>query len=218
MAEADYSMTQAAFQSDNGRFLADDRLLVRFFMKPWLDQAKSDAEKRPIYVEREYIEIRTPGNKDNVVCRPATHMDKDRFAEHYRKFKAREDQEAIEGTLLAEWPGITRSQCEELRFMNIKTVEQLATAPDNAAGRIMGFHGLKAKASKFLEAAASNATSEALAEAHRRIDELMERLDDKKPAKAAAPVAEATDEVAEAPVEDLGDVDVPAPARRRKKE
>jgi hypothetical protein len=215
MAEADYSMTDMAFSGENGRFKADDRLLVKFFMKPWLDQAKSNIEKRPIYVEKCYIEIRIPGNKDTVVCRPATSLDKQRFAEHFRKFEAREDQDAVVGTLLSEWPGINRSQVEELRFLNIKTVEQLATANDASAGRIMGFNGLKDRAAKFLETAAQNATDEALADAHKRIDELMALME--ATPQPTEPRAEA--EVAPDPVEeDQADSEDGAPKVRRRKQ
>ncbi len=67
-----------------------------------------------------------PGNKDTVIDDPASAHYKERFAEHFRRYEARESQEHIEGTILEEWAGITRSQCEEMKFLNIRTVEQLA--------------------------------------------------------------------------------------------
>ena len=104
-------------------------------------------------------------------------MDKRRFAEHWGKFQARESQEVVEGTLIEEWPGVTRSMAEELRYLNVRTVEQLATMSDSNAGGLMGINSLKAKAVSYLEASKDSATTEALAAANARIDELMKRLD-----------------------------------------
>jgi len=189
MQEADYSMTDSAFNADNGRYLGDASLLVKFFLHPRLNKAKSAAEGRPIYEELEYISIMQPGNKDSVVMRPGTAEDKLRFAEHYRKFKAREDQDAVEGTLLSEWPGVTRGQVEELRFFNVRTVEQLVAVSDAHTGRIMGFNMLKERAKKYLEASEDNKTAEALLAANSRIDELTSIME-----KMAARLKEAEEE------------------------
>lgn len=177
MNEADYSMTDAAFNSSNGRYLSDASLLVKFFLHPKLNPNKSAAEGRPIYEELDYISIMTPGNKDSILMRPATAEDKLRFAEHFKKYKAREDQEALEGTPLAQWPGVTRGQVEELKFFNIRTLEQLVGAPDSATNRIMGIQYLRQKAEAYLEAAVDNATAEALEAANRTIESLTARLD-----------------------------------------
>ena len=123
---------------------------------------------------------RKPGNKDSIVIRPATSMDKQRFAEHYRKFEAREDQEALEGTLLDEWPGISRSQCEELKYLNIRTVEQLAAVSDSNAQGVMGISFLKQKAEKYLEESKSGANEAKIAELEAKIRELSEKMSEPK--------------------------------------
>lgn len=161
MQELGLSETQAVFDQSAGRFRGDEHLLVKFFTHPRLDNTKSEEEGRPIYVDTPYIQIMAPGNKDSIVVRPATRDDKQRFAEHYRKYQAREDQDAVEGTLLEEWPGISRSQVEELKFLNVRTVEQLANLSDSNAQNIMGVHLLKDKAKKYLEEAGGNALKEA---------------------------------------------------------
>lgn len=178
LPEADFDLTQSAMQSGNpNRFGGDDRLRVRFYLHPKLNSARSEAEGRPIYEEIPYVEIMTPGNKDNIIQRPATDLDKQRFAERYRQFQAREDQERVEGTLLSEWPGITRGQVEELKFFQIQTVEQLAVLSDSNSQNIMGVQMLKQKAREYLENAKESATSQALADAQAQIAALTARLD-----------------------------------------
>ena len=174
--EAEHGLTDLAM--NNGRYHGDENLLVKFFKHPKLDSQETKEKGRPIYKEVPYIQIMQPGNKDSIVIRPATKMDKSRFVEHFRKYEAREDQDAVEGTLLDEWAGITRSQCEELKYLNIKTVEQLAAVTDSNAQGIMGVAFLKEKANKYLEGAESAATAEALADLQAKYESLMTQMAD----------------------------------------
>lgn len=162
MIESEYGTTELAM--NQSRFHGDQTLLVRFFMHPWQDKSESSEQGRPIYVEKPYIEIMQPGNKDSIIKRPASERDKQRFPEHWRKFQAREDQDTVTGTLLDEWPGVTRSQCEELKFLNVRTVEQLAEIADSNAQNIMGIAVLKQKAQRYLEASKEERATAALAE------------------------------------------------------
>lgn len=208
LAEAMHDTTDLAM--NNGRYHGDQYLLVKFFMHPRLSSTKSAAEGRPIYVEQPYIQIMQPGNKDSIVIRPATVMDKSRFAEHYRKFEAREDTDGIEGTLLDEWSGITRSQCEELKYLNIRTVEQLANMSDSNAQNVMGIAFLKTKASNYLEASKDEATAEALATAREQIELLKAQF---------AALQAGVDDTAPAGNNDPADpspAPAPKPKRRRK--
>jgi len=156
LMEAGHGVTDLAM--NNGRYHGDENLLVKFFNNPRINSAKTKEAGRPIFEEIPYVQIMQPGNKDSIVIRPATDMDKARFTEHFRKFEAREDQEKVEGTLLDEWAGITRSQCEELKYLNIKTVEQLASVSDSNAQGIMGIGYLKEKATKYIDDSAGEAT------------------------------------------------------------
>jgi len=134
----------------------DAQLLVRFFYKSSEDKAQTEIEGRPMFKEVEYCEIRIRGNRDAQACRPATHADKNRFPRHYEAFKKRVEMPE-EGTPLAEWPQISRSQIEELSFAGIKTVEQLSLASDSNLGRMQGGLTLKQRAARWLESA--NATA-----------------------------------------------------------
>ena len=151
--EALHGTTDMAMNSQRSH--GDETLLVKFFLHPKQNQIKTKEAGRPIFEDIPYIQIMQPGNKDSVKVAPATARDKQRFPEHYRKFVAREDQEALEGTPLREWAGVTASQCKEFEFLNILTVEQLAAVSDSNGQGIMGLGFLKEKAAKFIENANS---------------------------------------------------------------
>jgi len=179
LQEADYGVTQNAMNTSN-RYIGDETLLVKFFTHPRLMRKESEEAQRPVYTDTAYIQIMQPGNKDSIIQRPARAMDKDRFPEHWSKFNARESQE-VEGTRLEEWPMITRSQVEELKYMNVVTVEQLVGMSDANAQGLMGIQLLKQKAVKFLEHSqeeAANAKLEAkLTERDEQIAALMARVE-----------------------------------------
>lgn len=137
----------------------DKRLFVRFSTIPKKNEAKSKEAGRPIFEDVEYIEILTPGERD-YPHRPVREGDKERFATQYERWKRTGEGEALEGTPLSEWPGITRSLVEELRFFNVRTVEQLAGMADSNCQKIMGGQTWKQKARDYLERAQANAPME----------------------------------------------------------
>ena len=163
MQEAEMDITELAHNTR--RTQGDEYLAVKFYLQEQKDTQKSEEAGRPIFRDVEYIEILQPGNKDNIIRRPATKMDKSRFPQHYQMWKARtvDSQEQVVGTPLTEWAGITRAQAAELSFFNVKTVEQLANMADSNTTGMMGLQGLKQKAVKYLESSADQATVDALA-------------------------------------------------------
>ena len=206
MEIADYDITEMAMGSEQGsqgmnrnnpyRQEGDENLFVRFFMHPRQNPAKSAEEGRPIYEEVPYIEIMQPGNKENIVSRAVRKAEQLRFPKQWDAFQSGEEQ-ALEGTPLEQWPALNRSQVEELRFFNVRTVEQLANMSDAHSQNFAGIQSMKQKALVFLELAkgeTSNATSivarmealEALLEAEKenklalqaRVEELEAEEDD----------------------------------------
>ena len=161
LQEAGCDMTEQAI-GNAGRFAKDDSLYVRFYSHPKQDPVKSAEEGRPIFNDTEYVSIMVPGDKTSIIERPARDMDRQRFAKHYAAFK-NDAEEVLEGTPLAAWPGLTRSQVEELRYFNIRTVEQLATVSDSHAQKFMGINTLRNKAQAYIEAAAGNAATDKMA-------------------------------------------------------
>jgi hypothetical protein len=154
--EADMDLTNMAMDIDRGRhsrYAGDDHLLLQFFMQPIPNDEKSAKEGRPIFDDVEMIRIMVPGDKDSMICRPIHPDDKQRFSRQYQSWKANNDGDVIEGTPLSEWPVITRAQVEELKFFNVRTVEQLANISDAHSQKFMGIQMLKQRAKDFLEAA-----------------------------------------------------------------
>lgn len=148
MQTADFNPNDFAH---SGQREADKSLLVKFFIKAKEDKAASIKEGRPIFKDREHIDIKIPGNRNSGACRPATPADIQRFPEHYAAFKQRTDNDVDVGTPLIEWPVISRSFAEELAFFHVKTVEQLATMADIQVGKFMGGFDFRAKARLWLE-------------------------------------------------------------------
>jgi hypothetical protein len=178
MQEADMSLTNMAMGGNTARNAGDEHLLVRFYLHPKMDKTASQEEGRPIYKEVPWIHIMQPGNKESIIHRVATDMDKARFSEHFRKFEARESQDVMEGTPLSEWPGISRAQAEELKFFNVYTVEQLCGMSDSNAQNFRGMGELKRRAQAFLDISKVNADAEALAAAEKRNQELEDTVAD----------------------------------------
>lgn len=133
---------------------------IRFTTEAVKDEAASEVAGMPKYRDVDYVEIRIPGDKYNVVKRPLHAGDKQEFARQYEAWKA--GQKAGEsGMPLAELPGIAGSQVKELQYANVHTVEALAGLPDSAASAIGGnLFSLRDKAQKYLAHAKDGATAE----------------------------------------------------------
>jgi hypothetical protein len=135
------------------------RIFLCFEMHPKKDEEKSTAEGRPVYTDMEYIKIRAPGERD-VVHRPVSQSDKQRFAQAYRAWKDGTSDASVTGTPLSEWPGCTRSQVEEMAYFGIRTVEALASVTDGNVKNVGPILALRQKAKDYLEAARANAPAE----------------------------------------------------------
>jgi hypothetical protein len=136
--------------------------------------AKSAKAGRPVFEDREEVELRYPGSK-NYSVHPATgfsHWESDpisgeqvqvtyaeRFAHQYRQFKAHAIQTKA-GTPLSEVMFLTEARRAELRAFNIYTVEALAVVEGQEL-KNLGPHGrdLKNKAIEYLDEAKGHAPS-----------------------------------------------------------
>ena len=176
LAEADMSVTQMAMGGENSH-VGDEQLLVKFFIKAKENQTMSREAGRKIFVDTEYIRIIQPGNKDSIVERPASEMDRNRFKQHYAAFKSREgDQERIVGTPIEAWHVPSPSQVAELKYMNVLTVEQLAGLSDANIQGMMGINVLKQKAKAFLDVSETAKAAEEMSELRSTNERLQEQL------------------------------------------
>lgn len=174
-AEADFGMTQMAIEeSQRGGFDQDSKLFVTFSLKPHADKEKTKIEGRPIFSPREYITIMVPGDKLNVVSRPASDLDRRRFSQKYAAFKAGQAQ-AESGTPLESVPWISREQVEELKFFNVRSLEHLANLSDVHAQKFLGINTLRQRARDHIQLAKEQAPALRLtAELRQRDDKIAE--------------------------------------------
>ncbi|HUZ12663.1 MAG TPA: hypothetical protein VMU93_07445 [Caulobacteraceae bacterium] len=151
----------------------------RFCVKAMHLPFASQGAGRPIYEDREFVEILIPGDRRAVAFEPVSEAHVARWPAEYQAFRAGREA-PLEGTPLADWPnsGLTRSRVEELAYFNIRTVEQLAEVSDALLANLgMGARALRQTARKFLEVAArGTAPLERLVAENLRLKDEVERL------------------------------------------
>ena len=130
----------------------DSKLWIRFFMDAEQSIEESEKAGRPIYSEKEFIEIRIPGDKDEIRVRPVRYSDTQMYPRQYAAFKQGLEQ-PVTGTPLDKLPFITKAQAAEMAGVGIKTAEQLRDMSDANAQKYMGASQLRAKVKAFLDAA-----------------------------------------------------------------
>jgi hypothetical protein len=107
----------------------DEKLHVRFFMRPRIDAVKSAEQNRPIYKDVPHIEIMIPGDKNNIVLAEVWEQHIKRFPIHWEQFQAGVKDQVV-GTPLKVAPFLTEAHIEELAYFKIRTIEQLADLQD----------------------------------------------------------------------------------------
>jgi hypothetical protein len=132
----------------------------------------------PVFEDVEYIEIRVPGQRD-IVDRPVTADDKQRFAPQYQAWKSSGGKDSGEvGTPLSLMPGLPPSIAAELKHFGCETVEQFAGMADGALKNVGPYVQWRDKARAFIAAAKGQAPITKLAdenEALRRRTEALEK-------------------------------------------
>jgi hypothetical protein len=131
------------------QFAGDEKLYKRFYKGFVPDEERSLLEGRPVFRDVVMIQILTPGNRDNIVDREAQPYDKVRFQQAWAQFQ-RGETEIGDGTPLAEWPLISKSMMEELKFFNFFTVEHLSAANEAAMSKMPGLRELAMRAKTWL--------------------------------------------------------------------
>lgn len=146
----------------------DDRLAVRFFIRPEQNNFRTQEEGRPIFEDREMIRIEVPGDAKTVIETYVRDEHKMRFPRQWMAFQQnRENPET--GTPLREWPLVTPAQAEMLNAQKFRTVESIASASDlqlQSIGMIAGMapSAFRERARAFLDNAKGNANVEHMAQ------------------------------------------------------
>lgn len=138
----------------------------RFYVDTILDEPASARAGRQIYKDVERIEITMPGNPLYIPVFTVSNEHIQRWPEQYKAFKENREP-ALDGTPLEEWPAMSRSHIAELKFLGIRTIEDVAELDDHALQRIgRGAHNIKARAIAFLDDTARNEIVEKTAKAN----------------------------------------------------
>lgn len=173
---ADEALMQIAEAQHAGRQSSgNEKLFVTFEMHPVRDEVKTAEAGHPVFEDVPFIRKVVPGDKNNIILRPANDYDKREFQKQWAAF--RDGQSAqLTGLPLKEWPAITRSEVENLAYFKVFTVEHLAELSDGAILQIGPVRHLVEKAKAFLAAAKEAAPAARLAEALKAKDNEIEVL------------------------------------------
>lgn len=131
----------------------DRGMVAMFYNKAIHNPAKSAESGRPVYEDKVYIRIHPPGERLNIVDRPADDSHKRRFPVQWAQFQQNR-QQLPEGTpvdlLYPDHPAVPAT----LRAHNVHTVEQLAELSANAIESVgMGAQRYVNDAKSYLEKA-----------------------------------------------------------------
>lgn len=177
------------FNLDDQRILPDDvqeevsaGIFPRFYMETVQNNFKSNEAGRAMFDEVEFVEITYAGDRNSKRVQKVTDFDRRRWAKQYQLFKQGLEP-AVSGTAIEQWPMISRSKAEEMKHMNIHTVEALAELPDTAIQNMgFGYRKLVEQAKAFLAVANETAdvtkVVEENAQLKERIDMLCNQVDD----------------------------------------
>lgn len=136
---------------------SENGALVEFYTEAVQNNFKSKQEGRPIYEDRTFVRIQTPGDTRTTINRPATDQDKARFPKSWHAFQEGLS-EVTEGTPLAQWPAVSASQVKELQHVHVRTVDQLAALSDASIQKMgPGYQQLRQSARHWLEHAKGDA-------------------------------------------------------------
>lgn len=172
-----------------------DGCIPVFYMETKRNGSKSAKANRPIFDDVAMVKVLIPGDSRTEAVFPVKDEHKRRWPAAWAAFEQGKG-EVLEGTPLAEWPQLSRSQAKEIEHYKIRTVEQLASLSDqNMQDTFPGIRRLVELAKAWLVAAENGAdTSALLTEVEqlkatiaarddqiREIERKMDALQDQKP-------------------------------------
>ncbi len=130
----------------------DDRaLIIRFFVDKALLGLKSKEAGRPIYEDREYVEIRIKGQPKQVVVKEVDAKIAQKYPHAYAAFKAGREAPVV-GMPIEQLPGVGPSMAVTLKTFGVRSVEDMAALSDMGLQSIGGgARELQRRAKAFLE-------------------------------------------------------------------
>lgn len=191
-----------------------DTARPRFYMHAVENKAKSASEGRPVFDEREMVEIRIPGDRLAVHVNYVSDEHRQRWPDHYAAFK-RGEARAASGTPLEHWPQMTTGRVASLKALGILSVEELSSLPDNMLGSLgMGARELREQARAYLAAAQDGAAASRAAAENAELRAQMLRMQQQMEALMASAQPQTVVDVSERAIEDLSDDELKAYIKR----
>lgn len=156
----------------------DQRLAVRFYLRAVQNEFESNRQGRPIFEDRDYIEIMVPGDNTTKIDTAVREDHKQRFPLQWAHYQNRHsgDQREV-GTPLSAWPRLSVGQVEEMKALKFFTVESVANATDQGLQKLgmvagMSPYTFREHAQRFLKVAREDAIA---AEAEAKVKALEEQ-------------------------------------------
>ncbi|WP_141339703.1 hypothetical protein [Bradyrhizobium sp. USDA 3458] len=160
-----------------------DTARPRFYKDAIQNMAASEKEGRPIFEEKEMVEVRIPGDKLFSWVGEVSDKHRQRWPDVYAAFK-RGEERAASGTPLEQWPNpsLTKARVAELKSANILSVEELAGVPDSTLPKLgMGARELRDQARAYIDAAKGGAENAKMAAELAQLRQMVENLTGKAP-------------------------------------
>lgn len=130
----------------------NDRNLVLFYLRPVPDPEKSKETGRPWKKNQTFVRVQAPGERWNIVDRPATGEDARRWPIQWAQFKQNQDQ-IPEGTPIDLLYPSNPAIADTLKANGVYTIEQCAGMSGSAIDAVgMGAQAWVNAAVKFIEA------------------------------------------------------------------
>lgn len=160
----------------------DNQLIVLFYPKAVQNKARSAAEGKPVFVQQDFVKIQHPGEKLNIVDRPATDFDKARFRQKWEAYvhgKAPQYEGIPLNLLFPHRPEIVAT----LEQYRVHTIEQLARLSEAGLQTVgMGAREWVNKAQEYMKQAEKGVDhhkfNAAIAEKDKEISVLKRQLDE----------------------------------------
>lgn len=165
-----------AEQIANGAYLtrtgSDKNLTVKFYYREEWDPISKEM------IKKEMVSIHRPGDKSWRYDSYPTLDHKRRFAAEYALFKKGDNKQL--GTPIEDWSYLQIRQLDELKYMGVETIEQIASMSEEQT-KMLGFEGeeLKAQAIAYCFSRQKNNLEAKLQEILSERDEKIKSLEEK---------------------------------------
>lgn len=140
-----------------------------FRLVPVQDHKATEREGYPVHVNKEEVTLFIAGDPLSAATHPVDEKIKARFSEQYEKWKRDKSGAHIVGMPLSKWPMATPGMIKELEFLNVLSVEDLASISDGNVSNITEGRALREKAIAWLASAKDGAAAMRFAAENQRL-------------------------------------------------